>query len=122
MANVTAGKKQGKQSKPPRDEKGRFLKGVSGNAGGRKRMPEDVKEAFKSAGMDAFRVLREILLNTEAADRDRIRAAEIILERGYGKPVQAVSMEPNEDGEALGVVVLAPVMEPTKPPEDLPDA
>lgn len=105
-----------------RDSRGRFVKGQSGNRKGRKKIPKDLREAFEAAGMDAFQVLREIMLNPEAADRDRIRAAEIILDRGYGKPVQAVSMEPNEDGEALGVVVLAPVMEPTQPPEDEPDA
>lgn len=105
-----------------RDSKGRFVKGQSGNKRGRKKIPKTVREAFEAAGMDAFLVLREIMLNPDAADKDRIRAAEIILDRGYGKPVQAVSMEPNEDGEALGVVVLAPVMEPTKPPEEEPDA
>ena len=101
-----------------RNKKGQFVKGQSGNKNGRPKIPQDLREAFRASGMEAYRVLREILLNTEEAARDRIRAAEIILERGYGKPVQAVSVEPNEDGEALGVVVLAPVMEPTPPPEE----
>ena len=117
MGNLKTGAKQ-----VPRDARGRFAKGASGNAGGRPKIAEDLRTAFRERCPEALETLLSVMRSEKAADRDRIRAAEIILDRGYGKPVQAVSMEPNEDGEALGVVVLAPVMEPTKPPEELPDA
>ena len=52
-------------------------------------------------------MLRRILTNECAKDSDRIRCAEIILDRGYGKPVQAVDLETNA-GETCGVVLLPP--------------
>ena len=50
-------------------------------------------------------MLKRILMDEEAKHSDRIRCAEIILDRGYGKPVQAVDLETNA-GEACGVVLL----------------
>lgn len=81
---------------------GRFVKGYGG--GGRKKLPEDLKEAFRACGPDALDVLRRILLDEEAKHSDRIRCAEIILDRGYGKPVQAVDLE-GSVGE-VGVVLI----------------
>ena len=34
-----------------------------------------------------------MLLDEDKATKNRIRAAEIILDRGYGKPVQAVDLD-----------------------------
>lgn len=81
---------------------GRFVKGYGG--GGRKRLPEDLKEAFRAAAPDALAVLKRILLNEEAKDADRIRCAEIILDRGYGKPVQAVDLDTTQAD--VGVVLI----------------
>ncbi|MBO7670133.1 MAG: hypothetical protein J6S60_06040 [Oscillospiraceae bacterium] len=58
-------------------------------------MPEELKEAFRAACPDALEVLKRILTNEGAKDSDRIRCAEIILDRGYGKPVQAVDLDGN---------------------------
>lgn len=40
---------------------------------------------------DAIRVLAEIMLNTSARDTARVTAAQALLDRGYGKPVQEVT-------------------------------
>ena len=40
-------------------------------------------------------MLTRILTDETAKDSDRIRCAEIILDRGYGKPVQAVDLDGN---------------------------
>jgi len=58
--------------------------------GGRKRIPEDVLEACRASSTKAVKILTGILTNEAARDADRIRAAEIILNRGYGLPKQAV--------------------------------
>ena len=80
------------RAKPNQDPKtGRFLPG--NKSGGRKEMPEDLKGAFRKASPDALRLLVKIVNNEEAKDPDRIRAAEIILDRGYGKPRQAVDLD-----------------------------
>lgn len=82
---------------------GRFVKGNTG--GGRTQLPEELKTAFRAACPQALDVLKRILTNEGAKDSDRIRCAEIILDRGYGKPVQAVDLETNA-GETCGVVLL----------------
>ena len=82
---------------------GRFLPGNKSN-GGRKKLPEELKEAFRAAAPEALSVLTKILKNEEARDADRIRCAEIILDRGYGKPVQAVDLE--HSSSEVGVVLL----------------
>ncbi|MBO7668987.1 MAG: hypothetical protein J6S60_00220 [Oscillospiraceae bacterium] len=88
-----------------RDAKGRFAPGNK-STGGRKALPEDLKMAFRAACPDALRVLVEIVNKEEAKDSDRIRAAEIILDRGYGKPVQAIRAE--DDVPQIGIVLMPP--------------
>lgn len=79
-----------------RDAQGRFQKGVSGNRGGRKRLPDDLKDALRAACPEALRVLVSVLEDEKARDADRLRAAEIILDRGYGKPTQAVDLNASD--------------------------
>ena len=81
---------------------GRFVKGYGG--GGRKKLPDDLKSAFRACGPDALAVLKRILLDEEAKHSDRIRCAEIILDRGFGKPVQAVDLETQTSD--VGVVLI----------------
>lgn len=93
----------GKQQDKRRDPKtGKFLPG--NRSGGRPKLPDDLKEAFRAAAPDALNVLKKILMDKEAKHSDRIKCAEIILDRGYGKPVQAVDLDANT-GE-VGVVLL----------------
>lgn len=67
-------------------------------------MPEDVKAAFRGYTFEARDTLVEIMQDKEAKESARIRAAEIILERGWGKPEQAVSLETMTSD--VGVVLL----------------
>lgn len=82
---------------------GRFTKGNAG--GGRTQLPEELKLAFRAAAPEALDVLKKILRDENAKHSDRIKCAEIILDRGYGKPVQAVDLEHSAGGE-VGVVLL----------------
>lgn len=89
-------KKSGGKNSGARDARrdpatGRFMKGYKG--GGRPRLPEELKEAFRAAAPEALRVLVQIVNDEDAKHGDRIRAAEVILDRGYGKPVQAVDVD-----------------------------
>lgn len=64
-------------------------KGYSGNPGGRPKMPEELKEAFKALAPQALKTLADVMNNGEK-DSDRVKASEIILDRGYGKASQPI--------------------------------
>lgn len=75
-----------------RDEaSGRFVKGWKG--GGRKKIPDEVKELLQAATPDAVRFLAALVNDDTAKDTDRVKAAEIILDRVYGKPQQSVDID-----------------------------
>lgn len=75
-----------------RDSRGRFTKGHNSN-GGRPKLPEDVKQMCRELTPKAIETAKKIMLDEGARASDRLRAAEIILDRGYGKPVQAVDLD-----------------------------
>lgn len=84
----STGEKQEKRRDP---KSGRFLPG--NKSGGRPKMPEDMKQAFRALAPDCCRVLCQIVNDESARQADRIKAAEVILDRGFGKPVQAVDLD-----------------------------
>ncbi len=77
--------------------KGGFRKGVSGNPGGRKPDAElaDVKAKAREHASDALDALVKIATKGKS-ESARVSAAEAILNRGYGKPAQAVTGEGGE--------------------------
>src|SRR6476659_10782538 len=75
--------------------KGGFQRGRSGNPGGRARLPADIREAFKAKAPQALEVLTRCLQSGD--DRIAMLAAQAILDRGYGKPVQAIDANINDD-------------------------
>ena len=79
-----------------RSNSGRFVAGKSGNPGGRPKIPDDVKEATRAACPKAVAVL--VALLDDKKPLVRMEAAKILLERGYGKPVQmqAVALDVND--------------------------
>src|SRR5262245_25383639 len=78
-----------------RTDKGRFAPGMSGNPGGRPKLPTEMKEMFQAKAPEAFEVLCKHL---DAKDlRVAVAAATQILDRAYGRPVQQVDANINED-------------------------
>ena len=75
--------------------KGGFQRGRSGNPGGRPKLPADIREAFKAKAPQALEVLTRCLQSDD--DRVAMMAAQAILDRGYGKPVQAIDANITED-------------------------
>ena len=102
------GTKPGKKASCGRDPvTGRF---VAGNRnGGRRRLPEELKAAFREAAPEALETLVTIMRDDTARHADRIRCAEIILDRGYGKPAQAIEIDTGEDA-GLGVITIPAVL------------
>lgn len=74
-----------------------WKKGVSGNPSGRPSIPEEVKEALKAATPAAVATLVEIMTSGKSEDT-RVKAANIILERVYGKATQAVDVRVTDVG------------------------
>jgi len=81
-----------------RDEKGRFLVGVSGNPGGRPREVGDVRELARAHTEEAVETLVDLMRHAKS-DAARGAAAQALLDRGYGKAV-AVSTETVDAGQA----------------------
>ena len=73
-----------------RDENGKFVKGHTGNPTGRKKVPEDVRKMLSSSAPDAVKLLVDTVNNENARLDLRIKCAETVLERVYGKAVQPI--------------------------------
>ena len=69
----------------PRGPKGTFLPGQAAVSPGRPKMPEELKVAFRALSADAVNVLRDLVMSDKAKGSDRLRAAEVILDRAWGK-------------------------------------
>ncbi len=81
-----------------------FAPGVSGNPRGRPKQTAEQKDALetiKGLTHKAARLLDDVLTDNSAPLSMRIRAAEIVLDRTYGKPIQPVDVEPPVDMSAL---------------------
>ena len=63
-----------------------WSKGVSGNPGGRPKMPRDLVEAARAHSVEMLEVLIKLARNSSTPPTARISAATAILDRGYGKP------------------------------------
>lgn len=81
------------ETKPARNEKGHFLPGQTGNAGGRPKLPAEFTELAREHTVTALQTVISVLNDTGAKPSDRLKAAEIVLDRGWGKPLQASQIE-----------------------------
>jgi hypothetical protein len=105
MANRPA-----ESSKKPRGKA--FAKGKSGNPGGRPKLPEDIKhvrELARKYTASAVAALVEVLDGDSAAAR--VAAANAILDRGWGKPEQAI-VGAGENGEHLFSEIVRRIVSP----------
>jgi hypothetical protein len=76
-----------------------FVAGQSGNPSGRPKENPILKEMARARTADAFEVVLACLNDDDA--KVRLKAAEIVLDRGHGRPSQAVTVAGDEDGGAI---------------------
>ena len=80
---------------PRKPNRGQFQKGQSGNPGGRKPIPADLKEAMRGLAVTATKVLQKAMAESlkagQPSTRTGIMAALAVHDRGYGKPPQTVN-------------------------------
>ena len=65
-----------------------FAKGQSGNPGGRPKALADVQEAARAHTADAIGTLAAICTDPKAPEASRVTAANLLLDRGWGRPTQ----------------------------------
>jgi len=70
---------------------------VGNKGGGRPKMPEELKEAFKAHTMEALDALLDVMNNKGEKGAARVSAATVILDRGWGR---AQVMEDSTDSAA----------------------
>lgn len=92
MADKTANRnKTEKRAAPPTA----FKPGQSGNPSGRPKLPEEFKELAKTNSVTALQKVIDILNNPESDNKDRLKAAEIIMDRAWGKANQPIDGQIN---------------------------
>jgi hypothetical protein len=67
-----------------------FQKGQSGNPGGRKPIPPEVKELARAYSEEAIKTLATVMNDKKAPASARVMAANAIIDRAYGKPTQHI--------------------------------
>jgi len=87
-ANSNATEKPAKRAAPA----SAFKPGQSGNPSGRPKTPAELVELARGYSKEAIKTAGEILRDTMARPADRIRAAELLLDRGYGKAPQDINI------------------------------
>jgi len=78
-----------------RDTNGKWLPGTSGNPQGGRRDPELalVRSLAREKTETAIATLEEIALDRSAQAMARVRAAEVLLSRGWGQPSPEVDLD-----------------------------
>jgi hypothetical protein len=80
-----------------------FEKGVSGNPGGRKPIPPEIKEMARAASVEAIE--RAIYWMRSEDSAASLKAIQLITERAYGKPAQPINGDGNGGQIPVGIEV-----------------
>ena len=82
-----------------RSKTGQFLPGNRANPSGRPKIPAEVREATRAACPEAVQYLVSVMRDETERTPYRMDAAKTLLERAYGKPMQAQDITLDVSGE-----------------------
>jgi hypothetical protein len=82
-----------------RTSQGKFVKGQSGNPGGRPKLLSEVQELARAHTAENLEGLMEIARNAKSPAQARVAARVAVLDRAWGKPGQSVDLNMNPADE-----------------------
>src|ERR1700761_6255303 len=89
-----------------------FKPGQSGNPSGRPKQNVHVSELARQYTQDAIRCLASIINDEKAPPSARTTAANSLLDRGYGKPIQQLEHGGIEGGNPIPAVLRVEFIKP----------
>jgi uncharacterized ParB-like nuclease family protein len=75
----------------------RLWENSSGNPSGRPKLPEDVKELARGLTKEAIQTLAAVMRDAHAPHSARVRSAEVILDRAWGRPETSANIRISQD-------------------------
>jgi hypothetical protein len=85
------------------------MPGQSGNPKGRPKAPVDIAALARVHGPKCIEIAVELLASSD--ERIRLAAVTALLERGYGKPAQPLSSDPDNPLTLRYVIEMPPAIE-----------
>jgi hypothetical protein len=86
--------------------------GQSGNPSGREKKIPELSKKCKKLTNKTLVVIESILLDPAARDSDRLRAAEMILAYGHGKPRQSLEIDARIESNVLHLMAVQDLSAP----------